>query len=344
MAKKNAALLFSICFALAACADSATNRSITAPHAQPSLVSAVAGYALTPFGSDASVTLGARVGIAQAANGGRARGYFELAAPFFDIQTEQYSFDALSTGAFPNAKGRLEGTIARSTSFQDLHADVDCLAISGNQAWVSGPITMLVVNGVPEPPAGRYVVWRVQDNGEGANSPPDLGSVLYVGFPQACLALFGGDELPMTPTANIQVSQNAHATTFIDNVQVPIDISVFVPCAAGGVGEIVNLSGTLHMVFHTTTDASGGFHSTSLSQPQGVSGTGLTTGDKYQGTGETQSTFNGKVGSEFTFVSNFKIIGQGPGNNFLVHENFHVTVNPNGEVTVFVDNFSFECK
>ena len=136
----------------------------------------------------------------------------------------------------------------------------------------------------------------------------------------------------------------AKATTFTDNVQVPINISVFVPCAAGGAGEVVDLSGTLHVLFHTTIDDSGGFHSKFHFQPQGVSGTGLTTGDKYQGTGVTQGTFNCKVGFESTFVNNFKIIGQGPGNNFLVHENFHVTVNANGEVTAFVDNFSIECK
>jgi len=102
--------------------------------------------------------------------------------------------------------------------------------------------------------------------------------------------------------------------------------------------------GTLHMLFLTTIDNKGGFHSKFHFQPQGISGTGFTTGAKYQGTGVTQGTFNGKVGFEQTFVNNFKIIGQGPGNNFLIHENFHLTVNANGEVTASVDNFSVKCK
>ena len=136
----------------------------------------------------------------------------------------------------------------------------------------------------------------------------------------------------------------AKAITFTDNVQIPFDLIVFVPCAAGGAGEDVALSGTLHVLFHTTIDNSGGFHTKFHFQPQGISGMGLTTGDKYQATGETQGTDNGKVGFESTFVNNFKIIGQGPGNNFLVHENFHITVNANGEVTASVDNFSVECK
>jgi len=43
-------------------------------------------------------------------------------------------------------------------------------------------------------------------------------------------------------------------------------------------------------------------------------------------------------------VNNFRIIGQGPGNNFLVHETFHFTINANGNVTAFVDHFSVDCK
>ncbi len=136
----------------------------------------------------------------------------------------------------------------------------------------------------------------------------------------------------------------AKATTFTDNVRVPTDLFVFVPCAANGAGEFVYLTGPLHILFVTTIDDQGGFHSKYHFQPQGISGTGLTTGDKYQATGVTQGTFTGKVGFEETDVNNFKIIGQGPGNNFLVHENFHFTVNANGQVTAFVDNFSVKCK
>ncbi len=145
--------------------------------------------------------------------------------------------------------------------------------------------------------------------------------------------------------ASLSVAQaSAKATTVTDNVRIPTDIFVFVPCAAGGAGEFVQLSGTLHVLFVTTIDSRGGFHSKYHFQPQGVSGTGLTTGAKYQATGVTQGTFNGRVGFEQTFVNNFRIIGQGPGNNFMIHENFHITVNANGEVTAFVDNFSVKCR
>ena len=61
----------------------------------------------------------------------------------------------------------------------------------------------------------------------------------------------------------------------------------------------------------------------------------------------TQDEFSGSlVNGQFeeTFVNNFRIIGQGPGNNFLIHENAHLTINANGDVTVTHDNFSAVCK
>jgi hypothetical protein len=134
------------------------------------------------------------------------------------------------------------------------------------------------------------------------------------------------------------------ATTLTESSVFPIDLVFFVPCANGGAGEDVALSGSLHDLFHVTTDGSGGVHVKSHDNPQGVLGTGLTTGQKYQGTGVTQNQFNLKVGEQSTAINNFRIIGAGPGNNALVHDNFHVTVNANGVVTSFHDHFSVECR
>jgi hypothetical protein len=142
----------------------------------------------------------------------------------------------------------------------------------------------------------------------------------------------------------VGVFSTATLAEVITNDRIPFADSVFVPCANGGAGEWVDLSGTLHVVFHVTVDSDSGYHAKSHSQPQGVTGIGSITGAKYQGTGVTQDQFNGKVGSEYTFVNNFRIIGQGPGNNATVHQNVHVTVNANGEVTANVDNFRAECK
>jgi hypothetical protein len=138
-------------------------------------------------------------------------------------------------------------------------------------------------------------------------------------------------------------SSGAPATSFTVNSFFPIDLTVFVPCANGGLGEDVELSGTLHDLIHVTVNDNI-VHVKTHDQPQSVSGTGLVTGDTYQGTGVTQDEFTASFGQEETFINNFRIIGQGNGNNFLVHENFHVTVNANGTVTASHDNFSIDCK
>jgi hypothetical protein len=125
-----------------------------------------------------------------------------------------------------------------------------------------------------------------------------------------------------------------------------INLAVFIPCAAGGAGEVVDLSGPLHTLISFTINGnniSGYFHF----QPQGISGTGETTGAKYQATGVTQESFKASLQNgqfNFTFVNNFRIIGQGPGNNYLVHETLHLTINADSTVTVYHDNFSVDCK
>jgi hypothetical protein len=90
-------------------------------------------------------------------------------------------------------------------------------------------------------------------------------------------------------------------------------------------------------------NVSGYFHF----QPQGISGTGETTGAKYTATGVTQQSFKSSLQNgqaNFTFVNNFRMIGQGPGNNFLVHETLHIPMAADGTVTVVHDNFTIDCK
>jgi hypothetical protein len=130
------------------------------------------------------------------------------------------------------------------------------------------------------------------------------------------------------------------------NTSIPIDITSFVPCANGGSGELVALTGYLHVRFMVTFDGAGGQHLSESYNPQGVSGIGLTTGDKYQGVGITHPVTNETAAGAFvdTFEDIFRVIGQGPGNNFLFHENFHITLHPDGTVTTFHDTFSISCK
>jgi hypothetical protein len=76
------------------------------------------------------------------------------------------------------------------------------------------------------------------------------------------------------------------------NESIDLNLVVFVPCANGGAGELVDLDGPLHILITFNingNNVSGKAHF----QPQGISGVGLDTGDKYQATGVTQDHFKG---------------------------------------------------
>ena len=130
------------------------------------------------------------------------------------------------------------------------------------------------------------------------------------------------------------------------NDRTDIFLTAFVPCADGGAGEIIEMSGPLHTLVTARINGnsvSGKFHY----QPQGISGIGQTTGARYQATGVTQQTFKSILQdgqARFNYINNFRIIGQGPENNFLVHENLRFTIYPDGTMTVSHDNFSVDCK
>ena len=125
---------------------------------------------------------------------------------------------------------------------------------------------------------------------------------------------------------------------------IPIAFPTYVPCANGGAGELVDLTGDLLSVFYVT-ETDEGLHLTFHVNPQGVTGTGATTGDIYRGTGVGQGSVRLSGGAmEATFVDNFKIIGPGPDNNLLIHGNFHVRISATGEFVVVADNFSAECR
>ena len=144
---------------------------------------------------------------------------------------------------------------------------------------------------------------------------------------------------PDTQLAQAAITSNV-------NLKFPIGISLFIPCANGGAGEMVDVSGDLHQLVTLVVNGNH-FHIKMQFQPQGLSGLGEITRDKYQATGGTQvvqdGTFlNGQYAE--TDVNNFRFIGQGTGNNFLEHDVFHVTFDADGIITSNHVSSSFDCK
>lgn len=225
-----------------------------------------------------------------------------------------------------------------------VHGTVTCVTVFGSAAWLGGIIDR-DNSGVT---TGREFGFRVVDLAQSPGGSPDLLSLVNApptpGYAQGyCDTAPFFPPLIATESGEITVTQPG-STSFTSSLVIPINIAVFVPCAVGGAGELVQLSGELHSLFHFTDDGAGGYHVMQENNPQGVSGTGLSSDDKYQGTGVTRYDFNaGSLPFNTTYVNNFRIIGQGSGNNLLIHATFHVTVNATGEVTAVVDKFSAEC-
>lgn len=125
------------------------------------------------------------------------------------------------------------------------------------------------------------------------------------------------------------------------NDKVDVIFGAFVPCS----GEFLTLEGRLHFTDHITFNDNN-YNFKSHAQPMNLMGVG-TQGNKYVGTGVTKS---GDTGSwdgfpwNYTYVNNFRMIGQGQAPNYMVHETRHVTVNANGELTSFVDNYRVTCE
>jgi hypothetical protein len=133
------------------------------------------------------------------------------------------------------------------------------------------------------------------------------------------------------------VAVNSAASVTV-NVRIPISGAVFNPCN----GETVTFSGIDHFTIHVTFDGAGGFHADAHDNIH-VTATG-NLGNSYEGNQEDNNPFNGRVGFEQTFGLTFSEISEGSAPNFEVHVLQHITVNPNGTVTVFFSNFSSNCR
>ena len=138
----------------------------------------------------------------------------------------------------------------------------------------------------------------------------------------------------------------APSSTYTSNEIVQYTTTVWVPCANGGSGENVLLSGEIHNLYHYTINGNS-FTFKGHTNAKGLTGVGQVTGDKYHATGVSQDIQTGSFVNDqysWTYVYNFHMIGQGKGNNYLVHETYHYTLNANGELTAYVDNYTVDCK
>ena len=122
------------------------------------------------------------------------------------------------------------------------------------------------------------------------------------------------------------------------NIDIPVSGTVFNPCK----GETLTFSGIDHFTLHFTFDGAGGFHAVSHDNIH-VTATG-DQGNSYEGNQEDNNEFNGRIGVVSTFVLTFSEISKGSAPNFEVHVLQHITINPNGTMTVIVDHMTANCR
>ena len=103
--------------------------------------------------------------------------------------------------------------------------------------------------------------------------------------------------------------------------------------------EVVEISGTIHMVNQTQADGSviGHFNY------QNVRGLGLTSGNIYQVSAIDDIRLSAPFPSSITSVQSFHLISRGSESNLLVEVLYHITVNANGEVTASIDDLNMQC-
>lgn len=150
----------------------------------------------------------------------------------------------------------------------------------------------------------------------------------------------GCDQGPTAPAEPVpsgpQASVVSAALPMTTSQKLPFQQTFFVPCAAGGAGEPVEFTGTIHFLAHESMSATGNAVYKLQYQPQKMVGIGLVTGDTYQGTGAqhvTETVRGDGLPYEGTWVLTQGLIGAGPGNNLLIRERIHVTINNNGDIT-----------
>lgn len=117
------------------------------------------------------------------ASGAGASGYAEIHGTTVQgIKDEIFSFTALSTGSGFAAMGQVAVHFLTFTNSEvTVHAEVTCVSVAGNQAWVGSRVTRFMRDGEAVPASvGQPMVFTVMDVGEDEGAT-DLASLVFFG-------------------------------------------------------------------------------------------------------------------------------------------------------------------
>ena len=139
-------------------------------------------------------------------------------------------------------------------------------------------------------------------------------------------------------------NQSSPAQTENSVVSEPYESTLFIPCANGGTGEDVTLTGTVRIVWQETNNNQR-FTFTLHAIPDGITGVGLSTGDNFTAIGGSQTAVTGTIeyGGQYsaTYIQQMRFAG--PGISFVVKSKFHITVTSDGQISTRIDEEQIEC-
>jgi len=145
--------------------------------------------------------------------------------------------------------------------------------------------------------------------------------------------------LTLAAAAVLILAAAAPAAADTQSFRTQSNFSIFVPCANGGLGEVVEGIAKGHDVLGMTTDDAGGQHFHLQSTLQGV-GIGDVTGDTYQFHEDIPvflfDRLNAGAGGSFnaSIDASVAVIGMGSAPNFTMGIRLQVTIDANGVTTM----------
>jgi hypothetical protein len=154
-------------------------------------------------------------------------------------------------------------------------------------------------------------------------------------------AVDASKSLEEEPTA-ANASSNSSSGNIIHAV--PFETTLFVPCANGGAGEDVTLTGFTNFIYQMTwTDQN--FTLVYHDNIHKVTGIGASSGETFVASGGTNGTVMGSwVNSQWTgtTIQQLKVVGRN--SSFFVTYKYHITVTSDGKVTVNSNDDTADCR
>lgn len=144
-------------------------------------------------------------------------------------------------------------------------------------------------------------------------------------------------------TASLAFAVAAEAAV-ITNEHASIAYSGYVPCANGGAGEL--LTGTIDLHNQVSETLNGNHNAWHFTFERHGELVGRITGDTYRLAGVEHGAYTQSLDNDhstLTYVNRYRLVGPGSGNDLIVRESAHITLDAGENVVVQRHDFTVDC-